>query len=98
MATGLPPGLASERLKGLLVMLAGIVSEGQGDGSIRAGDPRLLGLGVVSQSLHLAVMREALNGIAGIDLTEPSMRESLTQHLVRFVRGGLAAGRHESEA
>jgi hypothetical protein len=43
-------------------------------------------------------MREALNGIAGIDLTEPSMRESLAQHLVRFVRGGLAAGRHESEA
>jgi AcrR family transcriptional regulator len=98
MATGLPPGLASERLKGLLVMLAGIVSEGQADGSIRAGDPRLLGLGVVSQSLHLAVMRDALTSIAGIDLTEPSIRQSLAQHLVRFVRGGLAAGGHESEA
>ena len=98
MATGLPPGMASERLKGLLSMLAGIVSEGQADGSIRAGDPRLLGLGVVSQSLHLAVMRDALSSIAGIDLTEPSMRESLSQHLVRFVRGGLATGGHESEA
>lgn len=98
MATGQPPETATHRLRALLGVIAGIVSEGQRVGSIRAGDPRLLGLGVVSQSLHLAVMRDGLRKVVGIDLTDSNMRESIVEHLVRFVRGGLAASAQGSGA
>lgn len=91
MATGLPPGAASGWIRSLLTMLASTVAEGQADGSIRPGDPRLLGIGVVSQSLHLAVMRDALNTMAGIDLSNPRVREGLIEHLVEYVRARLAA-------
>jgi AcrR family transcriptional regulator len=96
MATGHPPESATRRLRGLLEVLASTVSAGQADGTIRPGDPRLLGVGVLSQSLHLAVMRDSLRGLAGIDVTEPNMRAALADHLVRFVRAGLAAGAPES--
>jgi AcrR family transcriptional regulator len=96
VASGLPPAASMVWLKGLLGMLASIVEAGQAEGSIRGGDPRLLGLGVLSQSLHLAVMRRTLREVTGMDLTDADTRDLLVEHLVRFVRGGLAASSGES--
>ncbi|HSH46876.1 MAG TPA: TetR/AcrR family transcriptional regulator [Longimicrobiales bacterium] len=83
-----PPPAAQEQLQRILGALAGIIAEGQAQGAmIRAGDPRLLAVSVVSQPLHLTLVTRAVDrGAPGsVD------RSVLLTHAREFVRTGLGA-------
>jgi hypothetical protein len=71
--------------------LASLIAEGQADGSIRFGDPRLMALSIVAQPIWLTMMRRALQEGISIDQSDPQTREQLVDSVVRFVRAGLAA-------
>ena len=82
-----PPPRALALLQGVLGSLAGVIHAGQEAGEIRAGDPRLMAVSVVSQPLHLTV---ATRVIEGLDSREASTRERLLAHARSFIRHGLA--------
>ncbi len=69
----------------LLPVLAGVIAQGQQDGSIRAGDPVLLALSTVAQPVYFNVARPIIAAIAGVD---PS-HERVVDHLARTVRAAL---------
>jgi AcrR family transcriptional regulator len=83
-----PPAGALRLIRRVLAAIAGLVEEGQAGGLIRAGEPRLLALSVVSQPLHLSVAsRLALDEDAGA----AGFRAGLLEHARAFVRRGLVS-------
>jgi AcrR family transcriptional regulator len=86
-----PPVLVARHLQRMLGALGRLVAEGQRSGSIRSGDPRLLAMAIVSNPLHLNIVRAPLQAFMGIDLGEAAMQEQVIENAVHFVRGGLAA-------
>jgi AcrR family transcriptional regulator len=86
-----PPPTIALHLQPMLGALAELVSEGQRDGSIRPGDPRLLAIAIVSNPLHLNIVRAPLQKVMHIDMDDAAVRERLIENAVQFVRGGLAA-------
>ncbi len=93
VASGMPPRAAMRHLRKVLEAMTGLIREGQADGTIRAGDPTLLALSLLSPSMHLAVMREPLRGMARVDLRRRATQERVTEHVVRFVRAAVAEPR-----
>jgi AcrR family transcriptional regulator len=85
------PGVALRTMQGNIGILAGLISEGQADGSIRAGDPRLMALSIGAQPIWLTLARRALQEGVAIDQTDPETRAQLVESVVLFVRAGLAA-------
>jgi AcrR family transcriptional regulator len=85
------PETASAAIRRIHVALLGLVLEGQREGVIRDGDPRLLGLSIVSVPLHLALVRRLLKTNAGIDLDNYAQREDAIAHAIRFVCEALSA-------
>ncbi len=86
-----PPVAVATQLQGLIGSLVSLVQEGQADGSIRSGDPRLLAISMVSNPLHLNIVRAPLQHFLRIDLADPATRAQAVENAVLFVRGGLAA-------
>ena len=85
-----PPPVAIAGIRTIHAALVGLVTEGQHAGVIRDGDPRLLGLSIVSVPLRLALVRRVLKANAGIDLDNDDEREAAIQHAIRFVSEALA--------
>jgi AcrR family transcriptional regulator len=86
-----PPAGALRLIRRVLAAIAGLVEEGQAGGLIRAGEPRLLALSVVSQPLHLSVAsRLALD----VDAGAAGVRAGLLEHARAFVRRGLLVSEH----
>jgi AcrR family transcriptional regulator len=85
-----PPESAVHAIRRVHATLVALIVEGQSSGVIRAGDPRLLGLSIVSVPLHLALVRRSLKVNAGLDLDDPVQREAAIQHAIRFVSEALA--------
>lgn len=67
-----------------------LIEEGQREGEIRSGEPRLLALSVASQPLALWLARPALRGIGLIELSNQDEFDELVNNAVLFVRAGLA--------
>jgi AcrR family transcriptional regulator len=84
----IPPG-ARAFLRGLADRLAALIVEGQRDGSIRSGDPRVLTAAVMAPSLVLNVMRGPMRAGPGIDLDNPRRRRAVLTVLVRYLRAAL---------
>jgi AcrR family transcriptional regulator len=93
--TGMPPEAAGELLRRMLGAMVALVREGQADGTIRDGHPAVMGAGVMSQSIHLSLLRDGLKRYAGLDLAAPDDRRAVVENIVRSVRGALAARRGE---
>lgn len=72
--------------------LAGLVREGQEDGSIRDGDALLYALSIIAQPVHLSIVSKVLAQVAGVDPRDPGVRERLHVHTAAFVRAGLSGG------
>lgn len=70
----------------VLPALAGVIAEGQRDGSIRAGDPVLLAFSTIAQPVHLSVARRAIAAVAGIDQEDEATRTRIVTHVVATVR------------
>jgi len=68
-----------------------VVTEGQRDGTIRAGDPLLLSLSVVAQPFHFGIAGRVIAAAAGIDLKDPATRARIVDHVATTVRRALAA-------
>ncbi len=71
--------------------LASLIAQGQEDGSIRSGDPRLMALSIGAQPVFLTLVRRALHEAVAIDQDDPRIRARLVDSVVAFVRAGLAA-------
>ncbi|MCI0435642.1 MAG: TetR/AcrR family transcriptional regulator [Gemmatimonadetes bacterium] len=90
VSSGMPPRAALRHLRRVMEALAELIRAGQSDGTIRAGDPFLMGIALLSQSIHLAVMREPIRVMAGIDLGDDATQGRLTEHVVGFARAAVA--------
>lgn len=86
-----PPPEALAVVRRLVTALRGVIVEGQASGEIRAGDPSLFGLSIVSQPLHAAVARPIFSRVLSSGFRDKAARERLVEHAVAFVRGGLMA-------
>jgi AcrR family transcriptional regulator len=94
MAAGrLPPPAAQHGIGRLIRVLGGLVIEGQADGSIRGGDPVLLGLSLIAQPVHLTLVRRATRAVIGVDQDDPETRGKIVAHVVDFVTHALRAER-----
>jgi AcrR family transcriptional regulator len=80
----IPPPLAAVMRRNFSA-IAQAIGEGQKDGSIRGGDPRLLTLNVVSQVFYLAVAGRLLKDVLALDLKEPATRERVIDHAVETI-------------
>ena len=86
-----PPPTAVEGIRRMLGLWRGLVEAGQRDGTIREGDPALMGISIVSQPIHLTLVRPLTGAVLALDQEDPAIRARLVEHAVRFVRAGLVA-------
>ncbi len=77
-------------MKEVLPLVAGIIVEGQRDGSIRAGDPVLLTLSTFAQPVYLNVARPMIAAATGLDLKDAESFDRVIEHCVTTVRAALA--------
>jgi AcrR family transcriptional regulator len=87
-----PPAGALKLVRGVLAAIAGLITEAQSAGAVRAGDARLLAVSVVSQPLHLTLTARL---VAGVDPDEAESRARLLAHARSFIRQGLARAEGE---
>ena len=85
------PESALQAMQANVGKLAGLIAEGQMDGSIRAGDPQLMALSIGAQPIWLSLARRGLQAGIAVDQDRPETREKLVESVVHFVRAGLAA-------
>lgn len=90
------PERALANLRRAAALLGGLIAEGQRDGAIRPGDPRLLTVAVMAQPIMLNALRPVLRAGPGIDLEDPVMRVRALESAVQFIRSGLTL--HPSES
>ncbi len=69
--------------------IATVIAEGQRDGSIREGNPRLMALSIGSQPIMLALMRTVLARTMDIDQADGTTRADLADSVVAFILAGL---------
>ena len=75
---------------GVFETLIGLVKSGQRARSIVPGDPALLVVSVAAQPLYAYWARRPLRVALGRDLHEAKTRGQLVEHVVSFIRRGLA--------
>ena len=88
----IPPALLV-LIGGNIRTIAGIIEAGQREGCIIKGDPILLALSVVAQPLYLALARQPLREALDFNRDDPETQARVVDHVVAFVRRGLAADR-----
>lgn len=69
--------------------LAMCIEAGQRDGSIVAGNPKHLALGIVAQPLYSALAQRPLREVLGLGLNDGEERAELVDAVVGFVRRAL---------
>ncbi len=85
----LPPPIASLMRRNLGAVSA-LIAEGQRDGTIRAGDPALLAITVMSQPFFVRAARRVVSVALGVDPNAAGQQERITEHVVRSVRHSIA--------
>ena len=85
-----PPAVIRTVMPMVLGSLSNIVEDGQKEGSIRAGDPLLMSIGVVSQPIQLTLVRRLAKPSLGLDQEDPETYARVIEHAVRFVLAALS--------
>jgi AcrR family transcriptional regulator len=67
-----------------------IVTEGQADGSIRAGEPHLMAMSIAGQPLFLAIAGRAIRQAIGTDPGDPAIRTLIAEHVITNMKAALA--------
>jgi len=99
VTSGAPiPDAAAARLRRLMGLVATLVARGQGDGTVRSGDPLHLTISVMAQPLMLNLLRDGLRAGPNIDLDDPEVRAEMIDSAVRFIRAGLCRPQGKEEA
>ena len=80
-----------ETFRRALPMLVGVITEGQADGSIRAGDPVLLALSVMAQPIYFNLARPIIAAVAGVEPRDEATAQRMADHAATIIRAGLAA-------
>ena len=83
------PPVALQTIQANLGLLASLIAEGQADGSIRSGDPRLMALSIGAQPIWLNLARRAIQEGAEIEQDDPNTRTRVVDSVVDFVHAGL---------
>ena len=92
MASGREIAAPVKQMMGrVLPLLAGVIAEGQRDGSIRPGDPILLALSTMAQPVYLNIARRAIATVTGIDPNDEATVARIVEHVVTTVRAALQA-------
>lgn len=76
--------------------VAGILADGVEDGTVRTGHPILGAMSVVSQPVFINIMAPLVREVGGLDLTDPTVRATVVQHVKAFIREGLSCSREAS--
>ncbi len=85
----LPPPIASLMRRNIGAVSA-IIAEGQQDGTIRAGDPALLAVTVMSQPFFVRAARRVVSVAIGVDPGAADQQARITEHVVKSVRHSIA--------
>ncbi len=95
----MPPEEGFRVLRGALEVVAGVIAEGQADGTIMAGDPFLQAASVVAQPVYFTVVRRVVGSIDGSEQAASfplaqavADNEAVVKQATAFVRRGLAKG------
>jgi len=80
---------AARYLRRAIGVVADVVAEGQKAGAFRAGDPGLLAISVLTQSVMFNLMRPMLRRGPGLDLDNATVRRRVLDHALEFVRAGV---------
>ncbi|MEJ2218450.1 MAG: helix-turn-helix domain containing protein [Gemmatimonadota bacterium] len=89
-----PPEGGFAQVRRILAGIAGVIEEGHDDGTIRAGSPVPLALGVIALPVHLTIARR-ISAMAPEGSVAPPVIRALRaspdalEDIVRFVRAGL---------
>ena len=70
-------------------LVAEVIAEGQRTGQFREGDPVLLAISAMTQSVMFNLMRPMLRRGPGLDLEKTAVRRRVVDHALRFVRAGV---------
>lgn len=76
-------------LRQMISTIGELVVAGQREGTIRAGDPRLITVSVMAQPIMLNVLRPVLRVGPQIDLDDLETRTRALDNALRFIRAGL---------
>lgn len=85
----LPPPMAT-LMRQNIGAASSIIVEGQRDGSIRPGDPRLLAVTVMSQGFFVRAAPRVLTVALGADADAAEQQTRITEHVVESVRRSIA--------
>ena len=85
----LPPPIAA-LMRRNIGAVAAVIAEGQRDGSIRAGDPALLAVTVMSQPFFVRAARRVVTVALGVDPNAADQQARITEHVVKSVRQSIA--------
>jgi AcrR family transcriptional regulator len=70
-------------------LVAEVIADGQASGHFRPGDPILLAISALTQSVMFNLMRPMLRRGPGLDLDKAAVRRRVVDHALAFVRAGL---------
>jgi AcrR family transcriptional regulator len=70
-------------------LVAEVIAEGQKTGDFRPGDPVLLAISAMTQSVMFNLMRPMLRRGPGLDLDKAAVRRRVVDHALAFVRAGV---------
>jgi len=88
------PAVVRRTLQANHQVISGLIAQGQKEGTIRKGDPRLMALSIGSQPVMLTLMRAVFRQAIAIDQSDPTTKARLVKSVTQFIRAGLA---HEQE-
>jgi AcrR family transcriptional regulator len=92
LAGGGPPAQAVQVLiQENVRMLAGLIREGQAEGSIRSGDPVLMAMSLVSQPVHLATALRPARVVLGMEESPEDLKNRMARHAAEFARRAVEA-------
>ncbi len=86
---GGPPEAAGPTMRRIYGMIQRAIQEGQAAGEIRAGDPVLLGITLISQPIFPMLVREPVRMLTRLDMRDPATRERVAAHVATVVRAAL---------
>jgi len=80
-------------LRRAMGIVAEVIGEGQKAGAFRDGDPTLLAISTMTQSVMFNLMRPMLKRGPGLDLDNAAVRRRVVDHALEFVRAGVVRPR-----